>query len=811
MSKVLSDYIQWNDMPAKGVVGLHNGGFMRCYKLLPPSLEHAGDVERLAKAERANDGFRRLRDSYGLHFEEQFLPTDGYSPKADWPTRASEWLDAERERDCLAVGAQLEAHQFLSITSKPKGQTNSRLSKWVFASKNKAVRDLDRDLAEFARTCEEVQSALTGAVSMRPLSDNETASYLHFTATHHRQRVIAAQHPDLGMMLGVEPFDPAWGVGKLGKNYVQFVVLSGYDSGTHPQMLEDLDVRFPYRRVTRWLPMERGDSRALLRSRQMDAGMEEEGLREAALKAFDKTHQPRESMRDEGASAAAKSAREASSKLDRRGYGMMSTTFVVWDESKSAAADKAKTLRREIANAGLVAKSETLGTWGTWLGTLPGHLEPGAREVPMTTRHLADLAPSTRKWPGANFDKAMEKKTGVKRAWMYTADPRPFRLTTDVDGGAANVAVFGAVGSGKSTLVNHLCLQFFAWQEAQVISLSVGRSELGPCLLSGGAVYAIGAQKSPLSFQPFAHIDRPEEMRFATEWLEQRIVGAGVTVTHEHRSEMQKSLALLASEKPKQRTISELRKILKTAAPDMYGALQPYSLEGMYGHIFDGNDAGSVAWRRWTMFDISRILDKTVPAWVVESALSLLLHLVQSRFTGQPTVLLCDEYPQYLRHESLRLAISSTLDTQRKNNVRMILAAQNPQQLADHTNLVASVQSACQTRIYGLDVAAKNKVTANAYREWGVTDSKLDAISRLRQGHFLFESPKGTREFNYRPGPIALTLAGMNEPDELKLISSLNEQHKGNPDLILQDLMRARGLELKAKELERWQKTKHVA
>ena len=37
-----------------------------------------------------------------------------------------------------------------------------------------------------------------------------------------------------------------------------------------------------------------------------------------------------------------------------------------------------------------------------------------------------------------------------------------------------------------------------------------------------------------------------------------------------------------------------------------------------------------------------------------------------------------------------RSAISSTLDTQRKNYVRMILAAQNPQQLAEYPDLVAN-------------------------------------------------------------------------------------------------------------------------
>jgi type IV secretory pathway VirB4 component len=808
---VLSDHIQWQDWPAKGVVGLTNGGFMRCYRLMPPSLEHASDAARLGTANRASDQFRRLRDSYGLHFEEVFLPADGYSPKAEWPTLASAWLDAERERDCLSFGSQMESRHYLTVTSKPKGATRHWFQKFLFTGDNVATRDLDRDLAEFQRTCEDIQATLADAARLKPLTDNETASYLHFTATHNYQRWIRAEnHPDIAKMLATEPFDPAWGVGKLGNNYVQFVALSGYDNGTKPQMLEDLDVRFPYRRVTRWLPVERGEARGMLRSRQLDAGMEEEGAREGLLKAFDKTHVARQSMADPQAAADAEAAKKAGGLLDRRGYGMMTATYVVWDESRSVCQDKVKALRKEIANAGLVAKSETLGTWGTWLGTLPGHLHSGSRKVPVTTRNLADLAPSTRKWPGEHHDRALEKATKLKRPIMYTADPHPFRLTFDQDGGSANLAIFGAMGSGKSVLLNHIALGHFAAPEMQVISLSVGRSELGPCILSGGAVYSIGAQKS-LAFQPLAHVDRPEEMRFAAEWLELVLDSVGTKVTPEQREALQVSLASMAGKKPQIRTITELRKDLGSRAPELAAALKPFSHEGLYGHIFDGNDAAAIGWRRWTMFDIAALLQKTVPAWVVESALSLLLHLVRGRFNGQQTLLVCDEYPQYLHLSKLTGALKSTLETERKNHVRVLLAAQNPHQLHKHSDLAAVVQSACPVRIYGRDASAKDKVTATAYRDWSMSDEMVEAVTRLRQGHYFYYSPKGTREFDLRPGPIALTLTGMSSPDELKLISKLHAEHKDDTDRILAELLRARGLELKAKELEKWLKARTAA
>lgn len=814
VTKVLSDYLQWErHLLGTGVVALSNGGFMRCYRLLPPSLEHADDATRLGTAEKQSDSFRRLRDSYGLHFEEVFMDADGYSPPAEWPTQASALLDAERERACRALGKQLDGRQYLTITSKPKHPTQGWLAKWFVTSEKQAARDFEREVQEFHRTCKDIESSLAGAVSMRELSDNETSRYLHFTVTHRWEPVKASAHEDIGLQLGVEPFDPALGVGKLGKHYVQLVVLSGFDNGTKPQMLEGLDVRFPYRRIARWLPIERGEALAMLRSRQTNAGMEEEGAREAILKGFDHKHQPRESMRDATAEKAAQAARSAAANLDRRGHGLLSNTFVVWDESRSACRDKMQALRKEIAGAGIVAKSELLATWGTWLGTLPGHLDSGVRKAPMTTRHLADLVPSTRRWPGEMYDKAMAKKTGIKRPWMYIADPKPFRLTTDVDGGASNVAVFGATGSGKSTFVNNLALQYFANPEAQVISISYGRSELGPCLLSGGAVYSIGSHKSPLAFQPLAHIDQPAERQFAAEWLTLCLTASGRTATDADRAALQEALDLRASDPQKMRTITLLRRDLKSRAPDVYKALADFSREGMYGHIFDGDQAGALGWRPWTMFDISHILAKTVPDWVVEASVSLLMHVVQSRFNGQPTLMVCDEYPRYLKHESIRSnLLVSTLDTQRKNHVRMVLAAQNPQQLADYHDLVASVQGACFARIYGADTSAQTEFGAETYRKWGLGPNEIGTIGRLKKGHFLYKAYRGdavrTRTFDYAPGPLALALTGMSEPDELDLLTSLHEQTKGDPDRMLHELIKARGLELKAKELEKWQQTK---
>jgi type IV secretion system protein VirB4 len=807
MTRRLSNSLLWEGFVADDVVGLANGALMRSYRLAPTSVEGVTKVERLALASRHSNSYRRLSDSVGLHVEEQNVPADQYAPPCKWPSAASALLDAERERDCLAFGRQFEPAHFLTVTSRPRTITGTALKRWLLGGKIGDRRELDDELSEFRQQCADVESALAGVASLRAMGKDETCRYLYSTVSHRWQRVLAACHENLAMQLGTEPFEPRWRVSRLGEQHVEMICLSGFDAGTHPHVLEGLRVRFPYRRVARWRPIGRAEARAMLNSRQSAAGMEIVGVREAARMEVEKTDRDREAFRDKAAEMRALQFAEAQAGLESRGYGELSPYFVVWANSKAECKARAEILRREITGRGIVCKSEVLSTWGTWLGTLPGHLDAGARKMPVTTRAFADLVPSTRRWAGARFDKTLAKATGVKSPWMFTADPAPFRITTDVPGGAAHSVVLGGAGSGKSSFINQLALLFYRW--GRVISISVGCSELGPCLLSGGAVYYVAEGKSPLQFQPLARIDEPEQMRVAAEWLELAFTAMGTQITPQRRKALQEALQLRARDNPRQRTITALRSDLKSREPELYRALQPFSREGHYGHIFDGDNAAALGWKPWTMFDIRALLTATIPAWVVTPAIAHTLHLIREQFGKGPLLLLMDEVPRWLHDSSLQDLLLDVLDTRRKDEVRALITAQTPAQFAEHKRLMGSLLSAARTRFFGRDTAAQSTTTAAQYAEFGLTAAEIEHISTMPQGSYLYksfadESPV-TRTFETNAGPIALTLAGMTHTErDLPVLANLWREAHGDPDAMLRALLRARGLEDKAKELQQW-------
>ena len=814
MSRPLSSYLLWEGFVADDVVGLANGAFMRSYRMAPTSVEGITKTERLAIASRHSNGYRRLHASVGLHIEEQNVPTDQYAPPHKWSSAASALLDAERERDCVAFGRQFEPAHFLTVTSRPRTVTGTALKRWLLGGKVADRRELDAELSEFRQECADVESALAGVAALRAMGKDETCRYLYSTVSHRWQRVRAACHESLAMQLGSEPFEPTWRVCRLGEQYVEMISLSGFDDGTHPQSLENMRIRFPYRRTTRWRPIGQADARAMLNSRQSAAGMEIVSVREAARMEIEKTDRDREALRNKAAEMQALQFADAQAGLESCGYGELTPTFVVWGDTRAECRARAEKLRQEIADRGIICKSEVLSTWGSWLGTLPGHLDSGARKMPVTTRAFANLVPSSRRWAGARFDKTLADATGVKSPWMVTADPSLFRITTDVPGGAAHAVVLGGGGSGKSSFINQLGL-LFRW--GRVISISVGCSELGPCLLSGGAMYCVGEAKSPLQFQPLARIDEPEQMRVAAEWLELALSAIGTPVTPQRRRALQQSLQLLARDNPRQRTITALRSDLKTRDPDLYRALQPFSREGHYGHIFDGDNGAALGWKPWTMFDIRALLTETIPEWVVTPAIAHMLHLIREQFGKGAVLLLLDEVPRWLHQSSLQGILQDVLDTRRKDEVRAIITAQTPGQLAAHDRLMSSVLSAARTRFFGRDTAALSGRSAAQYAEFGLTTAEIEHVSTMTQGSFLYksfadESPV-TRAFDTNAGPIALTLAGLThtERDLPRLAKFWREAH-GDPDAMLRALLRAQGLEDKVKELQQWKiKREHAA
>lgn len=766
----LGNHVLWCAFEGPGLVRNLDCSLMKTFIIAGKDVTSLSKEERLRIAEQENNIFRALGPRWSWHIESRNVETRRYAPSAEWPTAAARLLDAERHADCVKRGTQFEMRSWLTLTQAGP------------LSKDPDVRDEHR--YDFTRTCTEISKLLSGVMRIREANDDEMASYLASTVSTRWRNISAAGHESLCESLGSERFSRHIGVSRLGEDYVSVITLGGFPEHAHPQQLADLaKLPFEFRHVIRAIAMPRAKAKSFMTTRERKARGNAQFFFDAAMEALAAKSGKRPDTsgpknKDREALMLADEAGDAMTQLGTRGYVSMTTVFVVWDKDLARCKDKRSELCTALERHGLVVRKETWEPVKPWLMSLPGNRKLGRRTVPMSTRNLVDMMPGTTVWQGNDCDAQLARTTGVKRPWMYTADPVPFRVNTDVPGGAAHTLVFGATGqAAKSTLANHLAFQFLAWPKAQIISLSVGRSELGPVLLNRGAAYRIGAKDS-IAFQPLAFIDEQIEMIAAVEWLQMCLEESRLEVTPARSAALQKSLQLLAGEPQARRTVTALVADLKSRAPELAQALKPYTRDGYYGHIFDGNDGAALERKQWTMFDLSQLLEMQLTAAVVP-AIAHLLHRVNRWFDGRPTLLVLDEFPQWLHYVALERFVIRVLDTRRKDNVRALMIAQTPGQLLQFPRLLASVKSGCATNIYGPD--AKALTMASAYAEFGVTPRELEQVQDMPIGSYMLKNQVGTREFALRPGPIARALAGT---DDLEHIAELHRTSQDADEML---------------------------
>lgn len=809
----MGDSLPWYAFVAPSVVGLWDGGLMKSYAFRGHDITSKSEAERLQLSERIGAAFRAMDSRWSWQVESQNVAVRSYSD-SEFDLPAAALVDAERRADCLARGAQYEMRHWLSLVQNAPGRGASALARLFTSGADSTFKQ--EQITSFERRADEFAGMLRGLVRVSPLDDDQTASLLHSTISTERQFVRARDHQVLSESLGSERFTRGIGLSRLGKSYAAVLTIGGFTSAkSHPQLLAGLSsLPFEFRWSSRWIVMERETAKQMMSDREQKALGQQEYAKDAILKYIESLSSKRRDdsppRKDREEARIAEEAATAAERLNSRGYGLFASTFVVTDrptgdsraamnDSRRRCLEKADKIRRVLKTGGLIVRDETIEPVKPWRMSLPGNREVGRRTFPISTRNLADLLPTSSVWQGTEFDASLAKATGVKRPWMYTADPIPYRLNTDVPGGAAHSLLLGATGqAGKSTLANHLGLQFLGWPKTQVISLSIGRSEIGPCLLSGGAVYTFAGSGS-LALQPMAYVDEPDEALAASEWLQLCLDEVGEKATPEDVDALGHVLQLMASPAVdrKRRTMTTLVDMLTTRSPRLALALKIYTRAGHYGHIFDGDDAGSLERRRWTMIDLAALL-KMRPA-VIVPAVAYLLHRI-TRWFDRPTLVQLEEFPDWMHHAPLEKFAIRLLDTERHRQVRALMIAQTPGQLAQHTRLMASVKSGCATKIYGPDAEARTQ--AASYADLGVTPTELEHIANLPLGSFLLKNTYGARPFATRVGPIAMALTST---DDRALFAELG-QRCSNPDEMLSEYLKIKGLEEKARRLG-WKST----
>jgi type IV secretion system protein VirB4 len=767
----LPDYLPWAALVAPGVVLQKDAALQKTIAFRGPDLASSSPSELASAVARLNNALKRLGSGWSLFIEAQRFEHSEY-PSSTWPHPAAWLLDRERRGQFEEAGSHFESAYFLTFVWKMPGSQGKKVSSLFYddPEQDDPVLDNERDLEQFQRQVREITDIMAGVfVEVRELDDSETLTYLHSTISTNRHVV---QAPEVPMYLDALLPDQALSVGDicmLGDQAIPTITFTGFPSTSLPGMLDELNhLQIEYRWVVRYLALDKEDARREIEKYRRQWWGKRKNL--FTLLKEEATKEP-SALLD---SAAANKAADADAALQELGddlvsFGIMTCTVSVSHPDLQEAMRRIRRVKQVIQSRGFVVKDETLNSREAWLGSIPGHVYANVRRPIISTLNLAHIMPLSAIWAGDEQNRHLQEVTGVGTPHIIcsTTGSTPFRLNLTI-GDVGHTLIVGPTGAGKSTLLAMLALQWLRYPDAQVVIFDKDRSSRSATLAVQGDYYEPGGEKAALAFQPLAAIDDPAERIWASSFILLLLREQHLQETPVLKKEIDDALQNLATSERSHRTLTVFSDLVQSR--EVRDALRPYTMQGNYGEIFDA-DTDTMRDGAWLTIEMNALM--TMSPEVVIPGLFYLFHRVEQRFDGRPTLLILDEAWLFLKHPVFMGQLQNWLKTLRKKHVSVVFATQEIADAAE-SPIMATILSACHTKLYLPDEEALTPAMTESYRKFGLSDTEIMLLANAQKKRdYYYRSVKGRRLFNLNMGPVALAFAGLSGPDDQRRMDSI--------------------------------------
>ncbi|NKB82806.1 MAG: conjugal transfer protein TrbE [Nitrospirales bacterium] len=769
----LSDYLPWAALIAPGVILQKDSVFQKTVAFRGPDLATASPGELVSATARLNNLLKRLGSGWALHVEAQRYFAGQY-PAAEWPHAIPQVVDAERRGHYEAEGQHYDSSYFLTLSWQLPGTRSKKLeSLFVDDPREDDPQEHNRrDLDYFLRFAGQIIDILsTICPTVSELNDDETLSYVHSTISMNWHPIKCPETPMYLDALLPDQVYQSGEVAVLGDHYVMTATIMGFPGEDWPGILDDLNhLAVSYRWSQRFVFLDQEEAQQEIKKyrkwwwskRQSLYGM----LKEQAS--------GQEALGDPEAVANAAECDAALQDMGKGtvGYGYYTTTVTVWDRDLDEVERKMGVICKVLNSRGFATKIETWNSFHAWLSSLPGQVYANIRRPLLSTLNLARLFPLAAIWSGDRYDEHLKKKTGYASPLMITNSTgrTPFRLSLAV-GDVGHTFIAGPTGSGKTTLLGMMALQWLRYPHAQVFIFDRDRSARALTMAVGGHYYEPGNPDRPVSFQPLGNIDQEKELQWAVGWAETLFALQAVELDPFLRRDIFQALQNLATSPKEERTISGLKGMLQEGI--LREALTPFTLDGPYGQILDGNkdelDIG-----QWTMLETGALMSLGERAMV--PAIGYQFHRLEQRFGQGPTFLYFDEGWLYLKYPYFIQRLEDWFKTTRKKDVYMVFGTTELED-AVKSPICSTLYSACQTKIFLPNPQALDPIARKMYSEFGLSEAEIETIARATpKREYYLRSPKGRRVFDLELGPVALAIVARSSTADQAFLDGMEEK-----------------------------------
>lgn len=746
----------------EGIVFLKPGALMRCYSFTCPDLGSSSAESINAIATYFNESIRRLGSGWAIHFESRREFTDRY-PGCDWDNQVGMLIDAHRKYLYQHKNQHYLNYFFLTISMTVKNDIVSKGGGLLY-KKDKDENteyynkeNVTKEIQFFRDRTKEIISYIQSRLSIEPLNNSQLVTYLYSSISAIWQSRFA---PDRPMFFDAFITDKDMEIGtclKIGDKYCPIIAIRDFPNETYPAIFDSLNhADVEYRWVTRWIGMDKINAIKLIEKYQKHFNDSRKSWRQVITETATNVETDRT---DPTAVAFEEDTNEARVEVakDIASLGYYTCCLEVWDEDYDVAMDKARYIVSLINACGFSAKVETVNSFQAWLGMLPGNDYSNIHKTLISSVNCSHIIPLSSLWTGDFYNRWTSEHIGCG-APLLTASSfgSPFFLNLNI-GDVFHSFIFGPSGAGKSTFLCLLETQFLKYKNSQVIVLDKDKTARGVCIEAGGSYVEPGTDN--VAFQPLLHIDTEEELIWACEFIQLCLTEQHVVIDAKKSEAIRQALLQLQTKKANRRDITTFQQYVQDE--EIRVGIQPYTVDGQYGNIFDAHSSG-LNISRFTMIEMGTLM--RMGSQCITPALMYIFRLIEGHFaapnddTGYPTLLVLDEAWVFLANEYFAQRIDDWLRTLRKRRVAVVFATQDVVNAAK-SSISSTIISQCQTRFYLADPNATSELLSEYYTQFGLEPSEIATLSTARMKRdYFYKSPAGARLFQLELDDYQLAL-----------------------------------------------------
>lgn len=763
----LHDLLPWFRLAAPGIVQNKDGSYLMTLKYRGPDLDSSTKAELVTLASHVNNALRRLGGGWVMFAESRRIVAEPYRA-GHFPNEIAQHCEAERVKRFQQEGTYFESEYYLTLQFLPPSEKTKRLEKFFIEdTQEHKSTDPQQDIRYFNDEVNKITDILANIwPDVRRCNDDELLTYLHSTISTKRHGV---KSPDIPIYLDAILQDDHFVAGirpLLGDKHIQCISVKGFPVSVIPMMLDGLNrLGVEYRFVNRFVFLDAMDAeRQLKNAMKRWYSNAKSSLTYVKERLLDMESQlVDDDALDKGADA--KLALQTLKK-DIAAFGYYTFTVVVMDGNEAELTKKARLIEQVINTIGFTSHLETVNSVEAWLGTIPGIVKANVRKPILSTLQVARLIPTSAVWAGPAWNKHFNAPPLFQ---AITDGNTPFRYPLHV-GDVGHTMLIGPTGTGKSTFLNFMAMQFLRYAGSRIVFFDVKKGSMVTTHLMGGRFYELANNEQSLRLQPLADINEDTNKTWAAEWIEYLIGQANVTVTPAYKREIWNSLTSLANGPRQHRTLTGFTFTVQTNA--IRQAMAPYIEGGAYGHIFDGSDT-AIQDNPWLSFEMADLLGSTHAAI---PALSYLMHFIERKLDGRPCLIVFDE--AWLLLSAIEEQIKRLIKTARSKNASIIFASQSLDDVAT-SPIFATINDNVLTRIFLPNSRAQDEATSRLYRACGLNARQLEilALATPKQDYYL-TSENGNRLFQLGLDPLTLTVVGSNSTMDLKIMQEAVSNHE---------------------------------